>query len=276
MELKQRKFNHLFFLHIPKAGGSTLHNILEKSYKGKSILTLKPDIVHPNGNTSLRYLNMVQKKIQQIDPDELNKYHLIKGHFYFGIHNKINSSYKYITIIRNPIERIISLYYFIKRRKNNAFYNLTNQISLYDFVKGNFEINNLQTKMLVGEKFHSFDENSLINIAQNNINNHFHLVGITERLDEFLILLNKELGIKLITYRIQNKSQNKPSIIDIDKRTKNLILKKNEIDYELYNYVKEKFLNRWTDLSPNLILKFYQTKNIILNKIIKNAYKEGF
>ncbi|MCX6313023.1 MAG: sulfotransferase family 2 domain-containing protein [Bacteroidetes bacterium] len=103
----------LIFLHIPKAGGTTFHTILERFYDKEEIFDIR--VVEQELRTQeFLDLNMEQKQ----------KINLLKGHLTFGLHEQFKTSdVKYITFFRNPVDRIISHYDFVIRRPKHYLYN---------------------------------------------------------------------------------------------------------------------------------------------------------
>ena len=98
--------NHtLFFLHIPKAAGSTFSGILSMQYRGARVF----DVARGNG-ADFREMSLDQKL----------GYDLVRGHFFYGLHKGIDKPSKYATFVRNPIERLVSLYYHDRRAANGV------------------------------------------------------------------------------------------------------------------------------------------------------------
>ena len=106
----------LISVHIPKTAGSSFREYLRLSCPENLILDYGdpiyiPDIARNAFVTLSRAWNKIQNH-QLSRPDHANK--IIHGHFitykYASIRN--NTDTKYITWLRDPIERIISQYYF--------------------------------------------------------------------------------------------------------------------------------------------------------------------
>ena len=77
--------------------------------------------------------------------------------------------------------------------------------------------------------------------AKKNIQNHFILVGLTERYNESLLLLKKILSWKTPTYSIANAVKRDKKTTQIDSQLKDLIIEYNQIDFQLYDYVSVLF-----------------------------------
>jgi len=59
---------------------------------------------------------------KKLPPDASNSIRFIRGHFEFGVHKYLYRPYTYITMLRHPIERAISWYYFVKQNPDSVFY----------------------------------------------------------------------------------------------------------------------------------------------------------
>lgn len=90
--------DQLCFLHIPKTAGTSLVSLLSDWYSGNQVF--------PGANT-LDY--------EKFSTDELQRYRLFKGHIKLAYaRSKLPQNTKYVSLLREPIERAISLYYFWK------------------------------------------------------------------------------------------------------------------------------------------------------------------
>ena len=99
----------LIFLHIPKAGGTTLHSVLERLYDGSNIFDIK-----------VRGHHLGVEEFTSLSQEQKDQIQLLKGHMPFGLHTHFTSSdVKYITLFRNPVERIISHYEYVWRKPNH-------------------------------------------------------------------------------------------------------------------------------------------------------------
>jgi len=88
-------------MHIPKTGGTSLHDILVGNFC--------PEEICPERFNAL-------KKYSQ---EELARYSYFSGHFDRESINYISADKDIITLFREPKARILSLYYFWKAHKNS-------------------------------------------------------------------------------------------------------------------------------------------------------------
>ncbi|MDQ0878120.1 hypothetical protein QFZ77_006779 [Paenibacillus sp. V4I3] len=216
----------LIFMHIPKTAGSTLGELINQQYT-KNISCYR-------GDESENEKDVIRLK------DEIEKSDSLKGHFYFGVHHYLSKPSIYITMFRNPIERIISLYYYILREKNNRLYEKVKNMSLDEFVKSEelaIENVNQQTRYLCGGRTPDLET------AKKNLSAHFSF-GIMELFDDSIRLMSKELGWKNIHYIKRNVNGNSPPITSIAEKTIHKIIENNTLDIELYHYARQLLINK--------------------------------
>lgn len=240
IELGNRQPNHkvLIFLHIMKAGGTTLNGIINQQYPN-------PSIFRVNGINN-------RNQIQTLSRYQRKKLKLIRGHFAFGLHYFLDCPATYFTMIRDPVTRFISNYYYQQRRIKDE---KLKQLSLEDFVwlRGK-EQANTQTKMLCGltPKMENRTKETMLQIAKDNLDNYFSSVGLLERFDESLVLFRKQFNWNFPFYLQQNKSINKPNHYqNLSQEALNSLREYNAIDIELYKYVSQKFQKEIDDMGKS-------------------------
>jgi Sulfotransferase family len=128
----------IIFLHLPKTGGTTLARIIDRQYDSSSILPL--------------YESMFGNELSALPQNHLDRLRIVMGHLYFGVHAFAARPCMYITILREPIDRVISHYYFVRHDPSNYLYELASKMTLKEFVEscGRQEPNNDQTRLLAG------------------------------------------------------------------------------------------------------------------------------
>jgi hypothetical protein len=234
-------------MHIPKCGGSTLHSILERFYKPEEIFDIEV-IDHLRLNTDdFIALSSVEKE----------RIRLLKGHMWFGLHEQFSSKSEYISFMRNPVDRIISYYYYVKRRPKHRLYQLglfRDDLSLYDFVTtiDQKDVNNGQIRFISGI---DDQEELMLEKAMANIDQHFSFVGTLEKYNESLVALQKMYKWPTPYYKIANRTINRPMQNDIDEKTISAIRELNHGDIALYEQVNStltKHLDQIHDLDKAL------------------------
>ncbi|BAZ45773.1 hypothetical protein NIES4102_27990 [Chondrocystis sp. NIES-4102] len=225
------------FIHIPKTAGTTLHLVIERQYNPQNIISIHTTAQNANeinrlGNASLKQ----QQKIK-----------VIKGHTFLGWHQLLSRSCTYFTLLRDPIDRAISNYFFLRKSKDHPFHQRLKEekVSLEDFVCWAGE-DNYQTRFLAK----NINEANLdiknypctretLELAKNNLKSNYAVVGTVEEFDKTLILLKKTFGWQNIYYEVKNKNKQRLSKDSIPQTTLDLIRDKNQFDLELYDYANE-------------------------------------
>ncbi|MFI5202921.1 MAG: sulfotransferase family 2 domain-containing protein [Flavobacteriales bacterium] len=259
------------FLHIHKTGGSTIQKIISRNYPKKSALHI------PHLKASDLYMNL--------SPDEKKRIHIVKGHFPFGIHSNANAdSFTYFSMLRNPVDRLISAYYYVLERPHLPIYAqvTSKNLSLSEFMTSGIKgiIENGQTKMIAGMldmEYGSCNEEVYLK-AVDNIEKYFSVVGLSEQFDESALLMAKELGWKKTWYTRANITKNKPKRSTFSKDEIEIIEKYNQWDIKLVEYCKFRLQKQWnqnTDLHGQL--ERYKKKNRTMEKLkkIKNIFSRS-
>jgi hypothetical protein len=91
----------LFFMHIPKAAGTSLHAMLAELYR--------PEEICPERNFPAVLLPQ----------QEIDKYSFFSAHAPYDLIYRIPKPAKIVSIFRDPIERSISGYHFLRRFPEN-------------------------------------------------------------------------------------------------------------------------------------------------------------
>jgi len=217
------------FLEIPHTNSNPYHNILLTRYPNKSIFTLNK---RENRTTSY---------FRSLDTSAKEKYRIIKGIHHFGLHTTFNNpaSVQYITLLRDPIERVISLYNNIKKNKTHKLHSkiMTQKMSIKDFVGSSLstELSNYQTSLLSGISFDldtcNFD---IYSEAKRNLKKHFVHVGIQEYFEDSLTDLQKLVSADSSMTNF-NLAKSKTEKNTIPNTTLDLIHERNIYDIILYN-----------------------------------------
>lgn len=235
----------LIFLHIHKTAGTTLDRVVSRQYKADTIFRF----TDPE-KSIIEYGRMPEK--------DRRKYKLITGHmaaaghsaFVDPVHNHIPSPCIYITLLRDPVSRVISQYYHVLRHPNVSWYGRVQGMSLRDFVRNKLtpDLDNGQTRVLCTQQGNSSDVRAfgqcsvdMLEGAKRNLMERFAVVGLTERFDETLVLLQRTFGWRNIFYLRQNVSTNRPRRLDVPGDVKEAILECNELDIQLYRFAAEVF-----------------------------------
>lgn len=221
----------LIFLHIPKAGGTTLESILKrKQFPGTSVRLGKATSV---------------QEFRDWPEERRRRVTLVTGHFGFGLHEALGSGdIKYLTVFRDPVERAISHYHYVKRHPSHWLHRevVGNSMSLKEFISTRVttQLDNGQVRLIAGcEDPGVRVSGDLVDDAIANLQRWFISFGILERFDESLILFKKRLGWSDYPgYRKKNTGDDKESVSQDDR---NAIRECNRYDEALYSWASRAF-----------------------------------
>lgn len=222
MSFEKSNTNRLIlFIHLPKTAGTTLLEMVTRFY--------------PPENIQLLYENdaYVETKLSE---DRQGQIKCVYGHFSFGLHQYASRPFTYVTMLREPIERSISLYYFKKPEHNQTLRQFFNSNYLPKY--------NHQTYLLAGGCYD-------LKRAKENLQKYFSVVGLTERFVESLFLMKKEFGWhQIASYWFSNVTANRLKKEQIPQDEIELIRKNNELDLQLYTFASELFEEKMKTLDP--------------------------
>lgn len=217
------------FLHIQKTAGTSLVEYVRPYYRA-SITSHGDCWGHPPGD----FRNTL----------------FISGHIGYDYAKHLMDSRYSFTFLRDPIERILSMYYFCRNRKATEFdiYRAANLMDLNSFLRAGFEnplikknIWNSQVWQLAHGYAHldnrtidSFRPEELLDLAVRHLDK-FSYVGFTETFENDRNVILKALDLPCPTEKvIVNVTHNRPTSEDLSDDEKSTLLELTKLDRKLY------------------------------------------
>ncbi|WP_020526736.1 sulfotransferase family 2 domain-containing protein [Flexithrix dorotheae] len=229
------------FIHIPKTAGTTMIDILSRQIYFKKFRR-----VNPTRNTHPKeFLSKVEGLLDKELLAQEN-FEIIGGHFGFKAHPELSNPEDHFTILRDPVERVISEYYFMKY-KGMYYQDLIEgeNLSLLDYLHHpeTTYLNNLQTRLISGEKYETGElvtqemyEKALSHLEA------FKAIGITENMKDSIALFYQKFGWKRIPYYLtSNSNEQKTHRTEIPESTIKAIEEREKFDIQLYQQALEIF-----------------------------------
>lgn len=225
------------FIHVPKTAGVTLKSVLYRQYPDAFSWGSRDRGLLASWESTLADLQ------QQLEGRPLPG--LIHGHFPYGIHEVIGPV-QYMTMLRNPVDRVISAYWYLRRHKVGGEWFgeslssaklAADEMSLEEFVERDPAggMHNGQTCMLAGTGFGTEPDLSL---ALTNLVS-CASVGLTERFDESLERYRQVFDWKAsIEHQNYNVAEERHIV---EPETRALIESYNELDLQLYAFAESTY-----------------------------------
>jgi len=222
------------FVHVPKAAGSTFTAILRHHYPGAAF----------DGG-----INVFQRFEQAIPRLEAaatrSDLRAISAEVTFGLADRYLPDARFVTILREPVERTLSQFWFFKAGRGAGLISPRlpppqPSLTVADAVEAGYLLDNLQTRLLCGIVSPSDPlPADALEQAERILAQRFFLVGTTEHFDAFLALLNVELGWPTVAYRrtqVNADNRGRETLATDELR---LVEDANMLDRQLYGFARQ-------------------------------------
>jgi hypothetical protein len=218
--------NKILFVHVPKTAGVALFKTLAEAVgQDKAIRFGSGDKTDQD-----RYLAMPE--------DKLREFRLIAGHFILPFFmRKPVQDYKIVTLVRNPVDRELSVFFYIKTWNKHPMHNMMLNKDLYaylDYRESQLQNRNPQCRFVSGNA--SFED------AKIAVDNKYFLVAPVEHIEKFYDELSKRLKLNPVKLKRENITKFRLGVHEVHpeivRRFETLL----SDDIKLYLYVKQKFI----------------------------------
>ena len=221
----------LIFLHIPKTAGTTFAVILERCYARSRVARVYPGI------------GLSVEELASLPPSRLAALDCVMGHFDFGLHRHLPGPAVYATFLRDPVRQVVSRYRHIQSSRWHPLHHLVRDgAPIEEFVRrlpGNYLTRALCDVEIEAGRPHTVLGEEHLARAKSNIEEHFALVGITERFDESVLLARHRCGLSDVRYVRRNVrgGGERPSLSARDRRA---IDEETVLDRALYDWAQRR------------------------------------
>jgi hypothetical protein len=185
-------------------------------------------------------------KFRAMTPEERARIRFIRGHFRYGFHEEVARPCVYVTLLRDPVERILSLFRYIRVEPRHPQHRVVveERLDLGAFLERKMVVPNEQTWFLSGSRKAEPARMSQTDLraAKRNLRR-FKAFGLTERYEDSMRLIGRALHWSPIEYRSFNASpplapdEVPPGILE-------RLEAENAMDRQLYRYAKRLFRTR--------------------------------
>jgi hypothetical protein len=247
-----------FFVHIPKAAGSTIRALITLNYESDKVLS-----VYGNFHQIVETLaaNVANK----------DKFDLIQGHMPYGAHYQLNlPNPRYFVFLRDPVERMFSDIAYSIRSPYHGFHNDfaggdKTPAQLLEIAKGIHYYRDNMTNYISGLYFTRKAELSDLHRAIDNLWKS-ELVGLSSAFEESLLIMAKLLGWKHVIAERLNTAHSKIEITDELRASANQVLTLDNALYAVAQDISKKQIDKYGSLlkeSAEQLRDIYQSQKTI-------------
>lgn len=222
-------FPTLFFLHIPKTAGTSLRQLFHQQYPPPRLVELYPP--------------WTDERLDKVRAELRSGRRVVYGHLNFGIHEVLGVSGQYVTMLRNPVSRVISYFRHNLNYPDARYYGLLDKgMTLAEFVgsRVTFETNNHMTRIIAGYGgTNPLDDDAVLSTALSNLREHFLFAGVTERFGPSIRAMAMRLNWKTALPSIQPRENVSPLTrrVEVTAESLQVIERENRLDLALYRAV---------------------------------------
>jgi hypothetical protein len=225
----------LIFIHIPKTGGTTLQAVLERECPAGTVFDF--------GGDSSR---LATDRFRRLPKSTRAGFRVVAGHVGFGVHRYLPQPFTYVTVLRHPVDRIMSHYFYVLRRSEHYLHEqvTAGRMSLVDYALSDLspvELDNGQVRMLsatggvISEE--RMTEHHLM-AAKEHLWSYFSVVGGLEQMGAILYLLQRQFRLRsALTGRLKVTRGRRP-MCSLSAGDFKRIKDRNFLDYQLYSYAR--------------------------------------
>jgi hypothetical protein len=237
------KLEPVVFMHLQKTAGTSIVNIARHFYGNSKIIS------HSDVFLDSNHLDSVDNGLNQADSTK-HKFagiQFISGHFGYHFAKPFMEDRYSFTFLRNPVERILSFYYFCLTRNPNQFktYELAQNLSLDEFLLLGFTDPGIKSHIWnyqVCQLADGFGTNSGLNLKDEELLGlaiqhleEFSYIGFTETFEKDQDIILKAIGITIPVGKfVCNANPGRPLFDSLPQSSKKLLLELTELDRILY------------------------------------------
>jgi len=283
----------LYFLHIPKTAGTTLITLLDMYFDSGSILKLHE-----------------WQELLPLMPIDFSKIRFIRGHFGYSIFRILPKKPVCITMLRNPIDLVISSYKMVVRQpKESEMYSVSTTQSISELITDPHRgaLTNRQahhivadldvmsmTKGLSKEELKNYfphhqkefyllemSEQKLFEVAKNRISEDFGFLGLVEKMEESLFLLHYTFGWKPVQNKLRENVAPQNQDAEISRDAMEKLMEMTKVDRKMYDFAGKLFYSRYSEMVSELKEKYYEENynnmnpnDVVFERLKKNTRNE--
>ena len=234
------RYGPLIHLHITKTAGSTIQKMASSHHPPEARFKVDGNDLAASVGA---FLAMPASRRDQIA--------YVHGHMPFGFHHETGVAARYLTMLRDPVERINSHYHFVRVRPRAPLHARLKEerVSLAQYVSvfsASRFVNNGQVRCLGAARMNPMElpGPEALERAKDRLLNGEIMFGLVERFDESLRGFARSEAWALGVVEPQKVNLEKLPLSDVGAEVRALIAETNSLDVELYRFACDVFDRR--------------------------------
>ncbi|USN99023.1 MAG: sulfotransferase family 2 domain-containing protein [Phycisphaeraceae bacterium] len=224
----------LVYVHIPKAAGTTLKNLLAEVYKPRPVIFFTPR----TGEL---------EQVRALPANARRQIAVLAGHEPFGYQDLFRGcrvTPAVITVLREPVARVVSLFRYIHRDPEHPRHaEFVEKGVTLEQVYGDLHLpafDNHMTRFLAGRRAFNKPFGLLtgedLEQAERNLASGCRAFGLQERFDDSIAWFARELNWPAAEAGDHNRATRRSRSSDVADSDRTLIARHNELDARLYEF----------------------------------------
>jgi hypothetical protein len=231
----------VLFLHLAKTGGVTLADIFVRNLRSEEFLQIDMRETHASAMGTWSHV-AIERALGRLQMPQVDKLRAVWGHYRQGIQENLPKPCAVVTLLRDPVDRLISGYYYSDQMASKSLDILEDRLAGTYCSVG---YDNYMCRMLSGrpsldpiaaeadattENFPRVTESDFKAAASSL--DEFLVVGTTDQFDQTLLVLGSDLRWSLsdLVHRPLNVTASRPPHSDISEALREKILRWNRYD----------------------------------------------
>lgn len=239
----------LVHLHIPKNAGTTLSRML----KLRALLRPPTNLLHRDAVLG-QYRRPTETRLAAIagmSARDRARMRFYEEHCGYGVHEHLPRECRYLTVLREPVDRTLSVYDFLRQEGRVPTDQTLPEFLDRPTIRRVWWIDNAHVRYLAGERGEIVDApvgecpGELLETAKARLEREIAWFGLTERFDESLLLLCERFGwsaAATIRSNVTRSRTSKRGTVPPDVVAR--IERMNALDLELDRFARELFQRR--------------------------------
>lgn len=216
----------LVFLHVPKTGGSSVNHILRQMFFGARTATVGP------------FQKYSEAEFRALSSSKREEFHIVRGIVDYSISSHTSQDAKYMTIVRDPVERLVSHYKYVTRTPTHYLYSaaVDANLSLQDYILSDLspELLDGQARQILANEYHpELSEEEVVRILKTR----FDFIGTTKSIPDAIAWVSATFGRPLpVSVQQKNVSPGSAAKTELDSSIREAVGQRNRVDGFIYNH----------------------------------------